>query len=723
MSATQTVDLQSVINRFNARQQEAVRMSLDSCLVLAGAGSGKTAVLTTRIAAMIQQMNVLPDRIMAVTFTNKAAEEMKRRLRKLVGDETVAKMWIGTFHSLCNRILRQEHEAAGLPKGFAILDDDGQTRIVRQILRDRKEDAGQAVDEDDPEDGKPREYVKEINAAKEAQKGPFDIDEDLEGLPNGFVDVYVEYQKICREQGLLDFNDLQSRTLELFRLNPALQKAFSHRFQCVLVDEFQDTNETQYTWLQQVTNHSTCVMAVGDDDQSIYGFRGAQPQNMQRFLEEFAKGRQIALEQNYRSLPFVLEAANAVIANNKGRLGKTLFSDRQDKREKIDFVSCENEYEESRFVANQVKSLIAKGVRPADISILYRTNTQSRLFEQEMLKASIPVTVYGGFRFYNREEIRHLFAYLDLACNLGRDISLSRIINVPARGLGERTVENLRLQAKEAGISMIEKIAQNAELTDAPDKKQLALENFATCIVGMAEASQTLSLADFVDHVLIESGLEQLYLDLAQKKKGTKKKASGEEENEGEKALENLYAARDNAAQFEADFIAARQKAGEKPPAGGWKAVNVLPDYLAEIALLTSSSEADISKKNTVSLMTVHASKGLEFEHVFLVGMEDGIFPHKRSLPDPNAEPGCQDSLYLQQLAQLEEERRLMYVAITRAKKALTMTRASKRKLPSGWESSIPSRFIEEIPPERLKLVGFSTRKEGYSHGFQRKQF
>lgn len=717
-NAPARIGLDRLIEKFNDRQREAVTMPLESCLVLAGAGSGKTAVLTARIGCVTERMNVLPERVLAVTFTNKAAEEMRKRLRRVVGDEAVSKMWIGTFHSLCNRILRQEHESAQLPRGFAILDTDGQERMIRQILRDREADRKK---DDSEERAKPAPYLKGINEAKEAQRKPYDIDEDMEGLPEGFVDVFVEYNQICRAQGLLDFNDLQTRTLELFEQSPEVLSAFKHKFQTIFVDEFQDTNEVQYQWLRHLTGPQTCVMAVGDDDQSIYGFRGAQPENMQRFLNEFARGRKIALEQNYRSLPFVLDAANAVIRNNRSRLGKNLFTEQADRAERISNVTCENEFEEAKFIAGQIKALLARGARPSEIAVLYRTNTQSRLFEHEMLKVSVPVTVYGGYRFYDRQEIRHLFAYLDLACNVTRDVSFARVVNFPPRGLGERTVEALRLQAKEAGQSMMEQVMINAQINESPDKKQLALEDFADLICTMGEQAQRLSLKEFVETALHDSRLEDHYMDMCvSTKKKKKTKSAKEEEDEGALKLENLYAARDNAAQFEAEFIAVREKAGDKAPAGGWKAAHILPDYLAEIALLTSTSEADMSKKNTVSLMTVHASKGLEFDHVFIAGLEENIFPHKRSLPDPEAEPGCTDSLYLQQLASLEEERRLMYVAITRAKKTLGLSRAARRKVNGTWESTIASRFVQEIPEARIKHVGVSTRKQPYEKAPQR---
>lgn len=705
-----------VVARFNERQKEAATMPLESCLVLAGAGSGKTAVLTARIGWVTQKLGVPSERVLAVTFTNKAAAEMRQRLRSLVGDESSSKMWIGTFHSLCNKILRIEHEAAGLPREFAILDTDGQERVIKTIINDM-EGKGDSDDSGDskPEKIKPATYAKAISETKEDGLGPWDVDVVGQGLPEQFSEVYAAYNVECKRQGLLDFCDLQLKVVELFRSNPEVEARYRERFKTVFVDEFQDTNDIQYEWLQRI-GRTAAVMAVGDDDQSIYAFRGAKPQNMQRFLNEFAKGRRVALEQNYRSLPFVLNAANAVIKNNQGRLGKTLFTEKPSRGEVINLVSCDNEFVEARFVASQAKKLVDAGGKPSDIAVLYRTNTQSRIIESEMLKAGIPVTIYGGFRFYDRSEVKNLFAYLDLVCNIGRDISLSRIINIPPRGIGERTVETLRLQAKENKHSMLEQIAANvdeADTTGKKDKKLQAMEEFLDCVVAFAETAQNCSLEALVDKVIEDSGLADFYSPTSLKKGATK-----EDKEEAALRLENLFAVKDNAAQFEQDFLVAREKAGDKPPPGGWKAIHVLSDYLAEIALLTSTSEADMNKKNTASLMTVHASKGLEFATVFLIGMEDGVFPHKRSLPDEGVDDSHEAGreYYAKKNAELEEERRLMYVAITRAKNRLLMSHARRKKTPAGWESRAPSRFVNEIPKDLLRLSSVNEQKASFQN-------
>ena len=714
-AASQASAVDAMIRHFNDRQREAVTMPMESCLVLAGAGSGKTAVLTARICYMIEKLHVDPERMLAVTFTNKAAEEMKRRLKKLIGEDASAKIWVGTFHGLCNRILRQEYEAAHLPKSFAILDVDSQERIVRDIMKERSK----AADKDDPEaekeakkDKTPGKIVGMINEAKEAGKKPFDIDEELDGYPLGFVDVFVEYQEICRRQGLLDFQDLQTRSLELLMENEDVLAHFQRKFQAVFVDEFQDTNEIQYQWLQKIgggkhgpDGRGACVMAVGDDDQSIYGFRGAQPWNMQRFLNEFARGKKVALEQNYRSRPFVLDAANNVIGQNKGRLGKNLFSAQEDKNEQIISFVYDSEFDEAAQTALRIKNLIEKGAQPQEIAVLYRTNTQSRLIEQAMLKANIPVTIYGGYRFYDRQEVKNLIAYLDLACNVNRDISFSRIVNMPPRGLGERTTQSLHDEARQNQVSMLEMIAIRQQNITEPDKKQLALEGFLDLMINLGEAAEKMSLSKLVDHVLHESGLLDYYGDEAKPK--AKKGAKKDEDDEAVRH-ENMLSLVDNAEEFEKDFLNARVKAGDPEPVGGWKAMHVLPDYLAEIALMSSTSDADMKKKNTVSLMTVHSSKGLEFDHVFIAGVEEGTFPHKRSIPEDGMSP--EDTLYKQKMEELEEERRLMYVAITRARKSLVMTRCKARKSFGGEkEPKKPSRFLAEIPKNRIREMVVNT--------------
>lgn len=697
--------VEAMIEQLNSRQREAVTQPLQSCLVLAGAGSGKTSVLTARICWVIEKEGVSPDRILAVTFTNKAAEEMRRRLRRLVGDEAAAKMWIGTFHGLCNRILREEHAAAGLPQGFAILDVDSQVRLVRQIIKDRSRNK----EEQDESSGKrdsPAAFVKLINAAKEKGRGPWDVDEVAEGAPFDFVEVFVEYAQQCKQQGLLDFNDLQSRALALLKSHEDVANRFKHRFAALFVDEFQDTNDTQYEWLQCIVGPRSCVMAVGDDDQSIYRFRGAEPKNMGRFLADFARNRKIALEQNYRSQPFVLEAANAVINNNTGRLGKTLFSARKDLGERIMSVACESEYEEAEQIAKLVTERLRRGAKPKDLAVLYRTNTQSRLIEHALLRAGVNVTVYGGYKFYDREEIKNLVAYLDLATNVTRDIALSRVVNVPGRGIGERTVQALRDDAKEQGVSMLEMIAIRSE-RGANDKKQQALDGFLNIIFELAEVAERTSLSEFMGYALKLTGLEDYYGEQATQAKSTKT-----DREDAAQRMENLISFQDSAEQFEHEFLAARKQAGDAPPEGGWRACHVLPDLMAEIALMTSTSEADMNKKKTVSLMTVHASKGLEFEHVVIAGLEEGIFPHARSLGEELDENGEQHEAR----DEIEEERRLMYVAITRAKRSLAVFRAiSRRGHDRKPALTKPSRFLSEIPASRLRCVETGSRKQQVS--------
>lgn len=718
------------LSGLNDKQLEAVSFPEKSTLVLAGAGSGKTSVLTRRIAFLIEN-GLNPSAIMAVTFTNKAAEEMKKRLKKIVGRDAVDEMWVGTFHSLCNRLLRQEHEAANLPKNFAILDTDGQELLVKQILKALKaerqtttpdpSDPLSKLDMDDgdgdkakkSEDGlKPSEVLSQINKLKEAGKGPGDIG----GVPGSdeheISAVFELYAQACEEQGLLDFNDLLTKAVELLDSNEEVRNSVRVRFKSILVDEFQDTNDVQYKWLQLMKGRNSFVMAVGDDDQSIYGFRGANPENMQRYQSEMADGSVIRLEQNYRSLPFILESANELIAKNTTRLGKNLWTDQKaNPNEKIVLTEYQNGYSEANRVAAKVKSALQNGVPANEIAILYRTNAQSRLMESEMNKVGIPVTVYGGFKFFERQEVKNAMAYLDLACSLDRDISMSRVINFPPRGIGERTVEDLRQQAKENNVSMMQMIGLRCDDSSfvgngaAAKKKQDQLENFALQIIDMSELSTSGTLTSLVEAVVRSSGLIEHYA------------AQSSSSEEAEERLSNLQEFIASARQFEMDYVQAmvisnRLQSGKSPAAS-----EVLPEYLAYINLMTSTSKSDLEQKKTVSLMTVHASKGLEFDHVFVTGLEDGTFPHRRALKDV-ADEVDQSAEEPHVSKDVEEERRLMYVALTRARKKLDISMARYRMAGAKDVEMKPSRFLRELPQRHLKALSDQSSSH-YSYGNQ----
>ena len=746
--------------RLNPRQAEAVESPAVSFLVLAGAGSGKTSVLTARIAKLISTGKAPARGVLAVTFTNKAAQEMRHRLGKLLDKRSVNELWMGTFHSLCNKLLRENYEAAGLPKSFAILDVDGQEALCRGILKDFgltkasvKEAAklkaaavqGSLLDAADPlaaagglaaddveDDGEANEFVtpsqcaKYISSRKESLQPPAPPvsistrSTDVEQMEA----VYAEYQNRCAKSGLLDFQDLLTRGVELLKKDSTVRDSYRSRFSAILVDEFQDTNDIQYEWLQLMKGNHAHVMAVGDDSQSIYGFRGANPANMQRFVDEMTKdqgapeGRVVKLEQNYRSLPHILEAANAIIDRNPNQLKKTLFTAQRDRGERIDLVTFGNGMFEASSIAQSIHRMVKEmKVPPAEIAVLYRTNQQSRLLEQELNKLGVPLTVYGGFRFYERQEVKHMMAYLDLVCDMTRDISFGRVVNFPPRGIGERTIEELRQDAQQRKLSMMEMVGVRSETMArdpallggaAAQKKQRQLEGFTGIILDLADAAQTMPLSQLIEQVMERAGIKQHYLDEAGGSKSS--------QEEAEERLANIAELVSAARQFEIDNPQLTTAADQ------------LPEYLAYVALMTSTSESDMSRKNTVSLMTVHSSKGLEFDHVFIAGLEEATFPHARAIQE-DEERGNGKSID-QALREMDattddqgndlltdepsdivdgegmqEERRLMYVAVTRARKTLTITHARERLMNGEPRTCEPSRFIDEIPEHRLNRI------------------
>jgi DNA helicase-2/ATP-dependent DNA helicase PcrA len=746
--------------RLNPRQAEAVENPAVSFLVLAGAGSGKTSVLTARIAKLVSTGRAPARGVLAVTFTNKAAQEMRHRLGKLLDKRSVHELWMGTFHSLCNKLLRENYEAAGLPKSFAILDVDGQEALCRGILKDYgltkasvKEAAklkaaavqGSLLAAADPlaaagglsaddveDDGEANEFVtpsqcaKYISSRKESLQPPAPPQSistrstDVEQMEA----VYAEYQSRCAKSGLLDFQDLLTRGVELLKKDPMVRDSYRSRFSVILVDEFQDTNDIQYEWLQLMKGNNAHVMAVGDDSQSIYGFRGANPANMQRFVDEMTKdktapeGRVVKLEQNYRSLPHILEAANAIIDRNPNQLKKTLFTSQRDRGERIDLVTFGNGMFEASSIAQSIHRMVKEmKVPPAEIAVLYRTNQQSRLLEQELNKLGVPLTVYGGFRFYERQEVKHMMAYLDLVCDMTRDISFGRVVNFPPRGIGERTIEELRQDAQLRKLSMLEMVGERSEKMArdpallggaAAQKKQRQLEGFTDIILDLADAAQTMPLSQLIEQVMERAGIRQHYLDEAGGSKSS--------QEEAEERLANIAELVSASKQFEIDNPQLTTAADQ------------LPEYLAYVALMTSTSESDMSRKNTVSLMTVHSSKGLEFDHVFIAGLEEATFPHARAIKE-DEERGNGKSIdqALRDMGAttddqgndlltdeptdvvdgegMQEERRLMYVAVTRARKTLTITHAKERLMNGEAKACEPSRFIDEIPDHRLNRI------------------
>ena len=764
----------SLLEKLNDRQAQAVGMEHGSVLVLAGAGSGKTSVLTARVAYLLAD-GIDPSQVMTVTFTNKASQEMRNRLNRILPRNEASDLWMGTFHSLCNRMLRESHKEAGLPKNFAILDTDGQEVMLKSLMRDAgllptkaERDAAKAAaaipdlltvdplsgmggdqpqasagaqsgppdagDDDDEEDErrmKPSEVVSWINGKKERNIKPGDI-EALSPEDETRIQLYKSYQQTCSDQGLLDFSDLLHRCVELLEKDPMVRNRYRGKFKAILVDEFQDTNDVQYRWIQLLKSDRAFVMAVGDDDQSIYAFRGANPENMKRFVDEMTvtadhpEGRVIKLEQNYRSLPYILDAANAVIDKNSNRLGKSLWSGKPDQGERIQATEYENGYTEAQTVATRIHHLVrTEGVAPNEVAILYRTNTQSRLLEQELNKLSIPVTVYGGFRFYERQEVKNVLAYMDLVCSFERDISLSRVVNFPPRGIGERTIEDLRQESKENNVSMMEMIGQreaNGTVTGAVAlRKQAQLVEFAGMMIGLSEIAQTSKLSQLVEAVIEQSGIRKFYEDgggAAKKKPKAGGKGGQAAKSEEEERLGNISELVSAAAQFEQDNPHLTT------------AAELLPEYLSFVQLMSSTSAADMDKKATVSLMTVHSSKGLEFDHVFITGMEEGIFPHARSIKEDEANGhggNAADDAWVESMLDnddlkassdeftgsgpddidgpgIQEERRLMYVAMTRARKELQISHAKVRMLGKEEKETERSRFVLEIPKARIEF-------------------
>lgn len=736
---------ESLYARLNPRQLEAASLPKDhSVLILAGAGSGKTSVITARVAKLIDD-GMAAREILAVTFTNKSSEEMKTRLRKLLDTKTVNDIMVGTFHSLCSKILRDHFAAAGLPKSFAILDVDGQEAVCRGALKDLgltkssvKESAkaranalasidlltpsdslvtaGGLTAGDLEDDGEVNEFVtpsqcaKYIASRKEAGELPIPQPQittqstDVEQMES----VFMLYQERCAKAGLLDFQDLLTKTVGLLEKDKFVRDMYRSRFSCILVDEFQDTNDIQYRWLELLKGKNTHVMAVGDDYQSIYAFRGANPKNMFRFLREMCTdehapdGRMVKLEQNYRSLPHILETANAIIANNSGQMAKTLFTSQPDQGELIDLVTYGNGVFEASSIARSIHRFIKEdGVPPTEIAVLYRTNQQSRLIEQELNKMGLPLTVYGGFRFFERQEVKIVLAYMDLVSNMTRDISFAKIANFPPRGLGERTIEELRQLARAQNLSMMEVIFKRSEMmandrssigNAAAQKKQQKLEEFANSIMDMAELALTQPLHVVINAIVDRFQLKEHYLSEA----GSSKLSQADAAERNANMAELISAA----TQFEIENE------------GLTDAVELLPEYLAYVALMTSTSESDMSRKNTISLMTVHSSKGLEFDHVFIAGLDETVFPHSRAIQE-DADRACLKPVD-ESLATnvdpddgegLQEERRLMYVAVTRARKTLTLTHAQERMINGEIKAYDRSRFLDEIPVERLNQI------------------
>jgi DNA helicase-2/ATP-dependent DNA helicase PcrA len=637
-----------LLERLNPEQRAAVTLPAQSALILAGAGSGKTRVLTTRIAWLVSTGQVSPQGILAVTFTNKAAKEMLGRLSAML-PVNVRGMWIGTFHGLCNRLLRAHHRDAGLPATFQILDSQDQLSAVKRLLKILNWD-----DEKFP----PRQLQSFINGAKEQGLRAADID-DSDGYNKKFIEFYQAYDDQCQREGVVDFGELLLRAVELLKRNTALRDHYRMRFRHILIDEFQDTNPLQYAWIKELSGEASAVFAVGDDDQSIYAFRGADVANMQHFEREFRVPNLIKLEQNYRSGGHILDAANAMIRNNAQRLGKNLWTEAGE-GEQLRILEAASDSLEAYWLIDEIRDLIGQGFSRSEIAILYRSNAQSRVIEHTLFNAGIAYRVFGGLRFFERAEIKHALAYLRLMENPHDDTSFLRVVNFPARGIGARSIEALQDRATQQGFSLY------AAVPHLDGKAGTLLGGFTRMIESMRFEGQNLKLDELVGLVIEKSGLIAHY----------------QSEKEGRDRVENLQELINAAAVFISEE-------GESITEDGEIKMPPLVGFLTHASLEAGDNQAQ-EGQDAVQLMTVHSAKGLEFNAVFITGLEEGLFPHENSIAEANG---------------LEEERRLMYVAITRARQRLYLSLAQTRMLHGQTRYNMRSRFLDELPEANVRWL------------------
>nr|WP_313403490.1 DNA helicase II [Pseudomonas sp.] len=646
-------DPELLLASLNDAQVQAVAAPLGRQLVLAGAGSGKTRVLVHRIAFLIQAMGASPHSILSVTFTNKAAAEMRHRIEQMLGHNP-AGMWVGTFHGLAHRLLRAHWQEAGLAENFQILDSDDQQRLIKRVIRELGLDEQRWP-------AKQAQWF--INGQKDEGFRPQHIQAGGDLFLATMRGIYEAYEAACARTGVIDFSELLLRALDLWRDKPGLLEHYQRRFRHILVDEFQDTNAVQYAWLRLLARGGDSLMVVGDDDQSIYGWRGARIENIQQFSSDFPDTQLIRLEQNYRSTAGILKAANALIANNNGRLGKELWTDGGD-GEPLALYAAFNEHDEARYVVESIEDALRKdGLKRSEIAILYRSNAQSRVLEEALLRERIPYRIYGGQRFFERAEIKNAMAYLRLLDGRGNDAALERIVNVPARGIGEKTIESIREYARAHDVHMWEAIRLMLANKALPGRAAGALGGFIELIEGLAEKVMAMPLHQMTQVVIEQSGL----LAYHEAEKGEK----------GQARVENLEELVSAARAFEND------EDDELTP---------LQAFLTHASLEAGDTQA-AENEDSIQLMTLHSAKGLEFPLVFLVGMEEGLFPHKMSLEEPG---------------RLEEERRLAYVGITRAMQKLVISYAETRRLYGSETYNKVSRFVREIPAPLIQEVRLS---------------
>ncbi|MDI1310136.1 MAG: DNA helicase II [Methylotenera sp.] len=642
----------TLLSGLNNKQLEAVTLPQQSALILAGAGSGKTRVLTARIAWLIQTGQVSPTGLLAVTFTNKAAKEMLTRITASLPINTRG-MWVGTFHGLCNRLLRAHHREAGLPASFQILDIADQLSVIKRLMKLMNVD-----DEKFP----PKQVQNFINGCKDEGLRAHAV-EAYDPHSTKMREIFDEYDKQCQRDGVADFAELLLRCYELLERDANIRGHYQSRFKYILVDEFQDTNRLQYLWLKLLAGEDNCMFAVGDDDQSIYGFRGARVGNMRDFEKDFKVQNVVKLEENYRSHSNILDAANAIISHNNNRLGKNLWTS-AGAGEPVRVYDAYNDTDEAQFIVDEIKMLHCEGTSLGEIALLYRSNAQSRILEQALFNANLPYRVYGGLRFFERAEIKHALAYMRLIANANDDTALLRVINFPTRGIGARSLEQLQEVARAENCSIWQ-----AAINKVGNGKLGAkgIEGFVALIRQMVDHAYGISLRELTELAITMSGLTAHY----------------ENDKEGEDRIENLKELVTAAVSFtNKDF-------GNHNNVDGETEQDLLTQFLSHASLEAGEHQADVGRE-ALQLMTVHASKGLEFKAVFISGLEEGLCPHEQSLFEN---------------AGLEEERRLMYVAVTRARQRLYLSHAQSRMLHGKVRYGIPSRFLDEIPEELLKRL------------------
>ena len=646
----------ALLKGLNERQCEAVTAPLSNMLVLAGAGSGKTRVLVSRIAWLIEKEQLSPHAILAVTFTNKAAGEMRHRLSSMLTDPVMG-LWVGTFHGLCHRLLRRHFKEANLPEQFHILDSEDQARVIKRVIASLNLDSDQWP---------VKQAQSFINGRKDEGIRPQHVNALSYGPTKTLVSIYAGYEQACQTAGVIDFAELLLRTHEMLRDNPEILAHYRQRFQAILVDEFQDTNTIQYAWIRLLAGENTPVLAVGDDDQSIYGWRGAKVENIQQFSKDFKEAQIIRLEQNYRSTATILEAANALITNNNSRMGKDLWT-AGSSGEKIVVYSAFNELEEARFVSERIMMEINQGSSADEIAILYRSNAQSRVLEEALLRAGIAYRIYGGVRFFDRAEVKDTLAYVRLLVNTNDDTAFERVVNFPTRGIGEKTLEDLRHHAKAEQCSLWNAAKILLESGEMAQRAGTALSRFIELIEHLQLKTVQMELDEQITEVIQLSGLYAHFSKI----KGDK----------SESRLDNLQELINAAKQFRYE----QDEEDELP---------LVNAFLAHASLEAGEMQAE-EHERYVHLMTLHAAKGLEFPIVFLVGMEEGVFPGKQSLEEPG---------------RLEEERRLCYVGMTRAMRKLVLSYAEIRRQYGREEYHRPSRFLRELPEQLVDEVRVKAR-------------